>query len=313
MPKRQNPENLKLDERSSRADVFFEAFTQARTHGEFTGSTILDEGRERVFAQDHLLFHFVDAVPCEFRFGRGRSVVANPGDLVMFPRGTRHRVQGLTTSDGDRSAASTPAALATGAMHFEAAGGLSLMRALPEVIHVEASVSDANDAANSAAWLAITFEAMRKESTAPSIGSKVMLSRLVDMVFIWAVRHWLASGFPDERGWVAGLRDPVVADALALMHGNPDRDWSVDELAALLHQSRSNLAQRFVDLVGEPPMRYLTRWRLTLAANLLLTSISGITKIARQVGYDSESSFGRSFKRQFGVTPRNYRTSRGAN
>ena len=108
---------------------------------------------------------------------------------------------------------------------------------------------------------------------------------------------------PDLKGWLAGLQDPFVGRALALLHGQPMRDWSVDELAREVALSRSALAERFNRMIGEPPMQYLTRWRLTLAAQALCSGNDAIAKVAERSGYESEASFTRAFKREFGVPP----------
>jgi AraC-like DNA-binding protein len=125
------------------------------------------------------------------------------------------------------------------------------------------------------------------------------------------LRRYAQSGAPSLRGWLAGLQDPFVGRALALLHGQPTRDWSVDKLAREVALSRSALAERFSTTIGEPPIQYLTRWRLTLAAQALRRSSDGIALVAEQSGYESEASFTRAFKREFGVSPTTWRKTGG--
>jgi transcriptional regulator GlxA family with amidase domain len=112
---------------------------------------------------------------------------------------------------------------------------------------------------------------------------------------------------PEGRGWLAGVRDPHVGRTLALLHGDPGRQWRVDALARKVALSRSALAERFAALVGEPPMKYLKRWRLALAAQSLRTGNQPIGRVAERSGYDSEAAFNRAFKSEFGLPPATWR------
>jgi transcriptional regulator GlxA family with amidase domain len=111
----------------------------------------------------------------------------------------------------------------------------------------------------------------------------------------------------DQKGWLAGLRDRFVGKSLALMHAKPAHPWTVDELAGSVGLSRSALAERFTGLIGAPPMQYLTRWRLQLAADLLRSGKRAVGVIAADVGYESEAAFNRAFKRELGTTPAAWR------
>ena len=112
---------------------------------------------------------------------------------------------------------------------------------------------------------------------------------------------------PQGKGWLAGVRDAHVGKALGLLHGAPEKSWTVDELAKEVALSRSALAERFASLVGEPPMQYLTRWRLALAAQMLRGGRDPVARIAGKCGYESEAAFSRAFKREFGVPPASWR------
>jgi len=122
-----------------------------------------------------------------------------------------------------------------------------------------------------------------------------------------AIRRHIESLPAKQTGWLAGLRDRFVGKSLALMHAKPAHAWTVEELAGTVGLSRSALAERFTGLVGQPPMQYLIRWRLQLAANLLRSGKRTVAAIAADVGYDSEAAFNRAFKRELGVTPAAWR------
>jgi AraC-like DNA-binding protein len=127
-------------------------------------------------------------------------------------------------------------------------------------------------------------------------------------MFVEVVRRHLQTVPASEPSWLAGLNDPLVARVLALLHGEPARRWTLEELAARSGSSRSVLAERFAHFVGEPPMQYLTRWRLHLAARLLDQPPAKVAAVAAAVGYESEAAFSRAFKRSTGIAPARWRT-----
>ena len=164
----------------------------------------------------------------------------------------------------------------------------------------------------SASWMVKTLQHAAEESRAPRAGSDTVLAKLSELLFVEAVRACIATLPPDRTGWLAGLRDPHVGRALALLHGRVAHAWSVEELAREVGLSRSVLGERFAALLGEPPMRYLGRWRMQLASLRLRESDDSIARIAADVGYDSEAAFHRAFKRELGVPPAAWRRhSRG--
>lgn len=138
-----------------------------------------------------------------------------------------------------------------------------------------------------------------------------MADKVAELLFFEVLRGHVESAPAPGTGWLAGLRDPLVARSLALMHERPSQDWTVAALAKEVNSSRTVLAERFATLVGVPPMQYLTRWRVVLAANLLRGGERNLGRIAEKVGYDSEAAFNRAFKRQFGVPPGAWRRSAG--
>lgn len=145
------------------------------------------------------------------------------------------------------------------------------------------------------------------EAGEPAPGSGGILARLGELMFVEVLRRCLRR--PDEapRGWLAGLEDPVVGRCLALMHRRPDAPWTLAGLAAAVGASRSGLAQRFADRVGMPPIEYLTRWRLQIAANLLADTSAKLATVADRVGYGSAAALTRAFKRMVGTTPGEWR------
>ncbi len=161
-------------------------------------------------------------------------------------------------------------------------------------------------------WIEQSMDFVLSEAAAGTPASELVASKVAEVLFAEALRGHLESMPSGHRGWLAGLRDPLVGRCLALMHGDPARGWTVESLAQAIHTSRSVLAERFAELVGMPPMQYLTRWRMVVAAGRLRGRHGPLARIARDVGYDSEAAFNRAFKREFGVAPGMWRRRNGA-
>jgi AraC-like DNA-binding protein len=140
-------------------------------------------------------------------------------------------------------------------------------------------------------------------------GSECVLARLSELMFLEVVRHYLATLPDEQKGWLAGLRDPHVGHALAALHGRPGHDWSLDELAQTAGVSRSVLVERFTSFVGQPPMQYLAHWRMQLAAGRLVEGAT-VAAVAYDLGYGSEAAFSRAFKKLVGVAPAHWRRQR---
>jgi transcriptional regulator GlxA family with amidase domain len=128
-----------------------------------------------------------------------------------------------------------------------------------------------------------------------------------EMMFVDAVRRYVETLPEDSRGWLAGLRDRFIGRALALMHDAPANGWTVDDLGKRVGLSRSALHERFVEMIGQPPMQYLANWRMQVAAALLRDTSATVAAIAQEVGYDSEAAFARAFKRRTGKPPAAWR------
>jgi AraC-like DNA-binding protein len=145
------------------------------------------------------------------------------------------------------------------------------------------------------------------DATAREPGSAMLASKVAEMLFAEVLRGYIETMPANNPGWLAGLRDPHVSRCLALMHAEPARAWTVEDLAHEVHTSRSVLAERFSELVGAPPMQYLTRWRMIVAAGLLRNDQANLARVAEGVGYESEAAFNRAFKREYGVSPGHWR------
>ncbi len=163
-----------------------------------------------------------------------------------------------------------------------------------------------------AEWVAASFRFAAREVASGRIGSETVLAKLSELLFVEAVRHFAETLPPGRKGWLAGLRDPAVGRALALMHGDVGRPWTTEQLAADVNLSRSAFAERFTQLVGVPPITYLTDWRMQLAAARLRDTPRAIGQIAAELGYESEATFTRAFKRAMGVAPGRYRDARSS-
>lgn len=172
-----------------------------------------------------------------------------------------------------------------------------VLRHLPTLLHVSPEATPAD------AWLASTIRHTATEATHALPGSRSMLPRLTELMFVEILRKHMLGLSADEVGWFAAFKDPVAGAALRRLHADPLRDWSVDGLAGEIGVSRTVLAKRFKHFLAQPPMQYLAGWRLQLAAQQMKSSDLPMKSIADRSGYESEAAFNRAFKRQFGLPP----------
>ena len=240
------------------------------------------------------------------------------GDIVMLPGGIDHRVQDdpatrVTPQDlmpelselrpePVRLGGSGPSAtLLSGHFRFDINLARPLITALPAVLHLR-SIAGAP-----APWLRIGLQFIAEETAHSSPGQQVILNRVADILLVEALRDYVAS-LPEGTGnWLLALRDSSLSSALAAMHQAPEKNWTVPELAEIAHLSRSAFAERFAQVMGQPPLNYLTEHRMRLAAWKLTHSRLSIAQIAEQVGYASETAFSQAFKRTHGDSPSAYR------
>ncbi len=160
-----------------------------------------------------------------------------------------------------------------------------------------------------AEWIRSTFQYAAEEVAAGRPGSETVLAKLSELLFVEAVRRYAEALPQGQTGWLAGLRDPHVARALALLHGDITRPWNVDDLSREVGLSRSALADHFIRLIGVPPINYLANWRMQVATQKLRSTSASLAQIADMVGYGSEATFSRAFKKSFGTAPATWRRS----
>jgi AraC-like DNA-binding protein len=242
-----------------------------------------------------------------------------PGDVVLIGRGLRHTLTDAPDSHAkpwdqalaamkerlarEPDAAADATILLCAAYEFEQEGQHPLLALLPSLVRLHTDDSDENGQFQSLVRLLL------HESSRKLAGSEIVVPRLVDSLFVFIVRTWLESQPIGAAGWFGALRDPQVGRALSLIHESPEQPWTVAGLAKEVGLSRAAFSRRFGELVGEPPLKYLTRWRMSLAARILKTTGESVDAIATQVGYDSSTAFGKAFHRHLRVSPGRYRSA----
>jgi AraC-like DNA-binding protein len=278
---------------------------------------------------EHVIeYHAVVSGQCwAARIGEPPARVSS-GDLVLFPHGDPHVMSSAPgmradpnvsayyemktdqlpfTLAYDGSGTPVPAAPRSDADATLVCGFLGcdvrpfnpLIAALPRMLHPRTN--------GDGGWIAQFLQQAVAESGAKRPGGEAMLARMSEMMFVDAVRRFVEGLPPESTGWLSGLQDRHVGRALALMHERPAHDWTMDDLGREAGLSRSALHQRFVQLIGLPPMQYLTNWRMQLASGLLRNTNATVATVALDVGYDSEAAFARAFKRAVGVPPATWR------
>src|SRR5499427_8770043 len=243
------------------------------------------------------------------------------GDLVVIPHGGGHIVGSDTKTkplslkqflrlrdEGGlvkHGGGGPETHLVCGIFEFENGIDNPLISLLPRLIHI----SGARDQADG--WLDSTLRQLIHEARYTRPGSQIMVTRLTDVIFVQAVRAWLAVQPKEEGGWLGALRDRQIGQALGLMHRDPAANWSVESLASKVSMSRSKFAAKFKRLVRESPLAYLTRLRLNLAAALLVAENDlTVGEVSHRIGYDSETAFSTAFKRRYGMAPGTFRRHR---
>jgi len=173
---------------------------------------------------------------------------------------------------------------------------------LPPLIHIK------NQDGQPIYWLATALRGITSEAQISRPGYEAVISRLMDILFIMVMRTWIVQHSPEEGGWLGALYDPHIGKSLNAIHGQPEKNWTVEALAKVSLMSRSIFAQKFTALVGEPPIKYLTRWRIQLSTTWLdQVNNFSLAQIAQRVGYTSSYAFSKAFKRLTGVSPTKYR------
>lgn len=251
--------------------------------------------------------------------GDGRPVPLNAGDIVIFPHGDPHILRNGSPVTPVDSAQDLERVLSQGLKVSRLGGGGELTKFICGYMACEPQLSGVflgglppimkvnirNDA--SGQWLENSLRYSVDNAHASSPGGEAVLAKLSEVLFVETLRRYIALLPREQTEWLAGVRDPEVGKALALLHRQPAHPWTIAALATEVGISRSVLAERFRRYLSETPMAYLTRWRLQLGAQMLKSTSSGVARIAAEVGYESEPSFNRAFKREFGLPPARFR------
>ncbi len=266
---------------------------------------------------EHLIpYHILTAGACWASVAGEPPVLLQPGDAVVFPQGdphvlsstnrraeevrydvgpARHR-ETLRVGQGNRDTTFVCGFLGCDIRPYN-----PLLASLPKMLVVRGMTGG---------WLSHFPQQVVEESRGERVGSGTLLTRLAELMFLEVLRYRYEQLDQQHTGWLAALKDPLVGAALVLIHERPAEQWTIARLAREVATSRTVLAVRFAELVGVPPALYLTRWRLQLAAELLVRGSAKLSSIAARVGYESEASFSRAFKRETGVAPAAWRAAR---
>jgi AraC-like DNA-binding protein len=249
--------------------------------------------------------------------GIQKPIHAVAGDLLLFPYGDHTIADKPTRKAPDlavvlkkgwdaeaqmlRVGAGKPhTRVICGAFQLDPSGRDALLSVLPPVLHIQGK------SGRPAGHLDLVMQIFLTEVHGRAAGSALCAARLVDLILVLAIRDWLAKEPANVGGWLGAMRDPHVGAALSKLHEDPAYPWTVSELSERVGLSRSPLSARFTALVGEPPLRYLTRWRMHVASQLLRRGLT-VREAAERVGYESEAAFSRTFKRYLGKAPVKYR------
>ena len=293
-----------------------EAFAFESTPAALAGA--LHPGAERV-----IIFHIVARGRCWVAATDGDRYWAEPGDVMVLPYGDQHTIGGHAPTEIvsinalldplpwtdlptiRHGGGGDPVDLVCGYLYSDDPLFDPNLRALPPAFVVRPPEGP------TAGWVQASINYALEEAAPSNASTNPVTTRLPELVLIEVLRLHLATAPAADHGWIAALRDPVLAPALSLMHGDPARKWTVAELASDVAVSRSLLDERFRRVLGRSPIRYLTEWRMHLAEELLATADLGVGAVARRVGYESEEAFSRAFKRTHDVAPSEWRARRG--
>lgn len=300
-------------------DVLTDVLNALELKGWLSSRTEMTESWHFAFAESSdMVFHILQCGKGYLSVeGESESRRLENGDILLFPHGHAHTIYDHSASPLTQTVCLTYEAfcehrlfpcesegpkmvLLCGAFHLEQPDDFPLLHCLPRVIHIPGKRG------NMERGFADIVNFIAREAISPQSGRDIMLRRLTEMLFIQVIRFWIDQQAEAEGGWLAALRDQSISTALGLIHQYPERRWKVEELADEVALSRSVFSVRFTRLVGEPPMKYLTRWRMQKAIRLLKSKIT-VEKIAEQLGYESPVAFRKAFKREIGIPPARYR------
>jgi AraC-like DNA-binding protein len=298
-------------------------------HPEFSAPWIIETPSCSNFADTiqsetiHIVpFHIVAEGDCWVKAKTDISQALSPGDIIIFPHGDAHilgdRLDQVPTPIIDllppppwkeppiftHGGGGKITRLVCGFLQCEQLLLHPFLKSLPGFMHIQVFSE------STAPLLKTGVQHIIQEANGVQPGSVCLLTRLVELMFIEILRNYMQNSRNEQMHGLLALNDPIIGSALNRIHADPAYSWTVSELASQVSVSRSALANRFTELLGQPPMQYLTRWRLQLAAHRLQTTDESIAKIASQVGYESEAAFNRAFKRYAGKPPGTWRHHR---
>jgi AraC-like DNA-binding protein len=223
---------------------------------------------------------------------RSEAGAAAPGILELEHEQVSDRYEILRHGGGG-----SPTMLICGAVRFDHPAARNLLEILPATIRLGAAGSDQPE------WMQATLRLIAAEARELRPGGEAVITSLADILVVQAIRSWLDTDPAAQTGWLGALQDRQVGRAIALIHREPERPWTVASLAYELAMSRSAFAARFTELVGEPVMHYVARWRMQVALGSLQDEGATVGELANRLGYRSEAAFARAFKRVTGVPP----------
>jgi AraC-like DNA-binding protein len=272
-------------------------------------------------AEHLVLYHLVIEGGAVVELADGPCMDLKPGDVVIFPHGDPHHMSsgkeavrpfpdyGINTKIKAHDLSTLRAGgggevsrFVCGYMTCDPYLSRPILSGLPPVFKVNVRTD------RSGQWLESSILHLVEEAASGRVGSEAMLAKLSEALFVDTLRRYVGSLPEQQTGWLAGTRDPVVGKSLGLLHSRIAHPWTIADLADEVGISRSALVERFTRYLSEPPMTYLTRWRLQLAARALEKTSQGVAEIAADIGYESESAFNRAFKREYGQPPGRYRS-----
>jgi AraC-like DNA-binding protein len=299
------------------ADPLGEALHLLRMHGAYYCRSELTApwGMTLPPMDGYVWFHVVTAGEVRLEAGGAEPRLMRPGDLALVPHGDGHVLRsepGAAVPDileleleqvSDRyeilrhGEGGAPTTLICGAVRFAHPAARRLVEVLPEIIDVTAPDAPQRE------WMQSSLSLMAAEARSRRPGGEAIITRLADILVVQAIRSWIETDPTARSGWLGALRDPQIGRALSLIHRDPARAWTVAALAEELAMSRSAFAARFTELVGEPAMQYVTRWRMQVALDSLTAEGATVAELAQRLGYRSEAAFARAFKREIGEAP----------
>jgi len=267
----------------------------------------------------HLIaFHVITEGGCVAHLIDEEPVALAAGNVIVFTRGDAHR---LASAPG-LSAKATPRQVIDEAtssplpffMKFGGDGPVSAKFVCgylacdahpfnPLIEHLPPTITAGDPHEGNMGWLTQFIRLATAESANKRPGSESVLAKLSELMFVEVVRRYLDTLPREQTGWLSGLRDPTIGKALSLLHGAPARNWTIEDIAKDVGLSRSAFAERFTELLGVPPMQYLAKWRMQVAAGLLRGGNLNIAAVAAETGYGSEAAFSRAFKKVTGMSP----------